>query len=84
MCLYKTINFIIHFQYIPIIIAHFLLSLLFLFLFHFDDATVDTTYVSSLEAVVASTISPAVTTSPATTNCDSDCDRDQGGDTILS
>ena len=84
MCLYETINFIIHFPYIPINIAHFLLSLLFLFLFHFDNVTVDIIYVSSLEAVVALTISPAVTTSPATTTCDSNSDRDQGGDAILS
>jgi len=50
-------------QYIPIIIAHFLWSLLFLF--HFDNVTADTTYVSSLEmAVVSLAISPAVTSSP--------------------
>ena len=64
------ITFIIYFQYIPIIIAYFPFSLLFLF--HVDNVTANIIYVSSVVAVVALVISQTIATI--------DSDRDYNGD----
>ena len=65
---------IIYFQYIPIIITYFLVSLLF----HFDIITTDTMDMSLLKEIVEAAVSSAVTSPPAlattTTTTTSDCD----------
>jgi len=77
-----TIPLIIHFQYILSSLLTLRLSLFFLF--HFDNVTVDTMCVSSLElVVVVNNISPGFTTLPIKATSGRERERDQGGDVTL-